>query len=175
MVLRSFIFNFFSSFPLSPDRPGSRDEIPCWWCCVVTARDFPLIRNCLFFSFLFVGVACANCNIFPPISRTGMRVRTFPPWHMTCCGTGYSPDHRRNLRHKTSLRQRNENPIYLINGLFYRASVDVPCWVRNVVVVTGSLRGARGSKFHLNRSPYGAAADRSVRRRRGYHKPRIFS
>ena len=38
-------------------------------------------------------------------------------------------------------------------------------WVRNVVVLTGSLRGARGSKFHLNRSSDGATAVSNVQRR----------
>ena len=25
-------------FPSPPDRPGSRDEILCWWYCIVTAQ-----------------------------------------------------------------------------------------------------------------------------------------
>src|SRR3954468_5128464 len=34
------------------------------------------------------------------------------------CNTEITPEHRRN-RHRTSHRHRIENPVYLINGLFY--------------------------------------------------------
>ena len=58
-----------------------------------------------------------------------------------------SPDHRRNLRHKTSHRHRNENPIYLINGLFYRAGFDVLSFVRNDVGDVDLVQRGGGSNL----------------------------
>ena len=37
LVVLKIVVSLFSP-PSPPDRPGSRDEIPCWWCCIVTAQ-----------------------------------------------------------------------------------------------------------------------------------------
>ena len=38
LVVLKIVESLLSPFPSPPDRPGSRDEIPCWWCCIVTTQ-----------------------------------------------------------------------------------------------------------------------------------------
>ena len=124
---------------------------------------------------MFVSVVCSNSYIkfsdlligelFSPSSRIGMRTRTHPQWHTT------------PLRHRVVTRSPSQlpaqdqpspsvrRPHLFLNRLFYRAIVNVFCLAQNVVDSVVTLCGARGSRFHLNRSSYEANVVRNVRSR----------
>ena len=54
LVVLKIVDSLFSP-PSPPDRPGSRDDIPCWWCCIVTAQKFhPNLKKILLVALFVV-------------------------------------------------------------------------------------------------------------------------
>src|SRR3954468_12521287 len=106
--------SLLSPFPSPPDRPRSRDEIPCWWCCIVTAQFSQKLKFC-FRCELFDFLICLRClhprfidrRLFSTLlSRIGRRP-TLATLTLDLCDTGF---HRSPSRkpHETSRSQRNE-------------------------------------------------------------------
>src|ERR1041385_7183809 len=98
LVVLKIVDSLLSPFASPLDRPGSRDEIPCWWCCIVTAQISQKLKIC-FRCELFDCPICLRClhprfidrRLFPPlVSRTRRRL-TLAPLTLDLCDTGFHP------------------------------------------------------------------------------------
>src|ERR1041385_6297145 len=98
LVVLKIVDSLLSPFPSPPDRLGSRDEIPCWWCCIVTVQFSQKLKKC-FRCELFDCLICLRClqprfidqRLFSPLlSRTGRRP-TIATLTLDLCDTGFHP------------------------------------------------------------------------------------
>src|ERR1041385_5829242 len=97
LVVLKIVDSLFSS-PSPQDRPGSREEIPCWWCCIVTTQIYQKLKICFRCEF-FDCLICLRClhprfidrRLFSPLlSRTGRRP-TLATLTLDLCDTGFHP------------------------------------------------------------------------------------
>ena len=117
LVVLKIVDSFLSPFPSPPDRPGSRDEIPCWWCCIVTAQISQKLKKICFRCESFDCLICLRClhprfidrRLFIPPILVPDGDRPLPPRHSTFATPGFTRSPSRKP-HKTSRSQRNEKP-----------------------------------------------------------------
>src|SRR4051812_18475370 len=87
------------SYHFPPDRPGSRDEILCWWWRVVTARNSTPIKMFVYcVVVMFAGIVCSICfteiiigEYFFPVFSYRMRDRPLSITAHEFATTGFHP------------------------------------------------------------------------------------